>query len=144
MEFTVTREYIEVFQGSPRTRIANYVTDENYNLSIQGIEWNLMTLPLALGAGVTSSSVSQDTFAFGGDPDTQEVAGMVIHTMPTGQTITFHFYRMQADGEWQLNLKAGELQQFPYSFAGLAVTRGWDGTALASGAQLFKIIRTKQ
>ncbi len=144
MEFTVTREYLEVFQGSPRQRIIQFVTDEGYELVVNSIEWNLMNLYYALGAGVTSSSASQDIFSFGGDPATANVAVKVTHTLPTGQTMSFYLWRCQPSGEWQLSMKQNEIQQFPFSFAGLISTMAWDGvTALGSGSQLFRIIRQK-
>ena len=55
MTFTVSREYLEVFQGSPKVLIKQFVTDETVELTAQGLEWNIMNIPLALGAGVTTS-----------------------------------------------------------------------------------------
>lgn len=144
MTFTVTREYLEVFQGSPKTRIKQFVTSESAEIKVSALEWNLPNLPLALGAGVTSSTASQDTLAFGGDPNTQEVAVKVQHTLPSGNTVSIYMWKCQASGTWELNLKQDELQKFPYSFRALVATTAWDGSALASNQNLFKIIRDKQ
>lgn len=143
MQFNVTREYLEVFQGSPKQLIKQFVTNETAELVVQALEWNLMNLPLALGAGVTTSSASTDTFSFGGDPDTKEVAVRVEHTLPTGQTISLYMWKAQASGEWELNLAQDTLQQFPYSFKALVATTAWDGTSLSSGQQLFRLKRQK-
>jgi hypothetical protein len=143
MTFTVTREYLEVFQGSPKTRIINFVTQETAELTMQTLEWKLENLPFALGAGVTTSSGSQDTFSYGGDSGTKEVAVRVQHTLPTGHTISILMWRAQPSGEWELNMTQDDLQSFPFSFRALTATQSWDGAALASNQQLFRIIRDK-
>jgi hypothetical protein len=143
MTFTVSREYLEVFQGSPKTLIKQFVTQENAELVANAIEWNLLNLPLALGAGVTSSSASQDTLAYGGDPATKEIAVKIQHTLPSGHTVSIFIWKAQASGEWELNLAQDQIQSFPYSFKALIATQSWDGVALASNQNLFKIVRQK-
>jgi len=144
MELTVTREFLDVFQGSPKVLIKRFVTGENVELVVKGIEWNLINLALALGTGVTTSSAAQDTYSFGEDPAAAEVAVQVVHSMPSGNTITLRLWRAQAIGEWKTAMKQGELHSFPLSFKGLSSTLTWDSQALVVGKRLFQIVRQKQ
>jgi len=144
IEITVSQEFLEVFQGSPKQLIKQFKTDEGMEIVATGIEWNLINLAFALGAGVTSSSASQDTFAFGGDPDTDLIALKIEHTLPSGNTISIYVWQAQASGEWSLSLAQDELSTFPYSFKALVSTVNWNSTALPVGEQLFKIVRQKQ
>lgn len=143
MEFKVTREFLEVNQGSPKVLIKQFVTGETVELTCQTIEWNLMNLALALGTGVTTSTASKDTYSFGADPGTDEVAVHVQHALPSGHTISIYMWRAQPTGEWSLALKQDELQQFPFGFKALQATTAWDGSALAVGQQLFRVTRFK-
>lgn len=143
MEFNVTREFLEVFQGQPRTLITTFPISETVELTIQGIEWNLMKLPQALGAGVTTFSSTTETFSFGGDPGIDEVAVIVQHAMPSGHTVSIYLWRAQPSGEWNMSMAPDTLHTFPYSFKALQATTAWDGSALPVGSQLFKIVRHK-
>jgi len=144
MELSVNREFLEVFQGSPRTLIKQFVIGETVELSVQTLEWNLLNLAIALGAGITTSSASEDTFDFGGDPDTDEIAVRIVHTLPTGHTVSFYFWRCQPNGEWSLNLQQDELHSFPFGIKALEATVAWDSSALAVGQRYFRIVRQKQ
>jgi hypothetical protein len=143
MEMTVSREYLEVFQGNPKVLIKQFVTGETVEVVMNTIEWNLLNLPRALGAGFTTSSASQDTFSFGADPDTNELSVHIEHALPSGHTISIYIWRAQPSGEWTMNMAQDTLHQFPFSFKALQATTTWDGTALAAGRQLFKIVRFK-
>jgi len=144
LEITLSQEYLEVYQGSPKSLIRTFKTSENMEIKITGLEWNLVDLAIALGAGVTTSSASQDTFAFGGDPDTDILAAKIVHTMPIGHTINIYVWQTQVSGEWSLSMAQDALHTFPYSFKALVSTTAWDGTTLSSGSHLFKIVRQKQ
>ena len=143
IEITVSQEFLEVFQGSPKQRIIQFKTDESIEFTATGIEWDLIKLATALGAGVTTSSGTLDTFAFGGDPDTDQVAVLIQHTLPSGHTISISIWKAQASGEWSLSLAQDELSTFPYSFRGLVATVNWGNEALPVGQQLFRITRQK-
>ena len=144
LELNLTQTYLEVFQGSPKSLITQFKTEENLEVKITGIEWNLMELPIALGAGVTTSSASQDTFAFGGSPTTTALAAKIVHSMPSGHTISIYVWQANISGSWQLKMAQDTLHDFPYTFKALVATVAWDGvTALGAGSQLFKIVRQK-
>ncbi len=143
MTFTVTREFLEVFQGSPKSRIKQFVITETAELEVQSLEWNLLNLPFALGAGVTTSDANTDTYSMGGDANTSEVAVRVEHTLPSGNTISIFIWRAQTQGEWELNLAQDELQQFPFAFRALEATQSWDLVDLPAKQKIFRIVRTK-
>lgn len=143
LEITLSETYLEVYQGSPKQLARTFKTGENMEIKITGLEWNLIDLAIALGAGVTTSSASQDTFAFGGDPNTSVLAAKIVHSMPVGHTINIYVWQSQVSGTWQLKMAEDTLHTFPYSFKALVSTTAWDGTTLASGSQLFKIVRQK-
>lgn len=143
MEFNVTREFLEVFQGQPRQLITTFPIAETVELTINGIEWNLMKLPLALGAGVTTFSSTKETFSFGGDPANDQVAVIVQHAMPSGHTVSIYLWTAQPSGEWNMSMAPDTLHTFPYSFKAVLSTVDWGGTALPVGQQLFRIVRDK-
>lgn len=141
MEFTVSREFIEVYQGQPRTLIKTFPSQEVVEVTCNGIEWNLFNLPLALGSGVTTTSATQDTFAFGADPANDEVAVHIQHALPSGNTVSIYIWRAQPSGEWSMSLSQDTIHTFPYSFKALQATTEWDGSTLPVGEQLFRIVR---
>lgn len=141
MEFTVGREFLEVFQGQPKTLIVTFPLSETVEVKVQGIEWNLMNLPKALGAGVTTSVGGVETFSFGGDPGIDEVAVLIQHAMPSGDTVSIYMWRCQPSGEWTMSMAQDTLHTFPWSFKALEATTAWDGSALAVGQRLFRIRR---
>lgn len=143
IELTVGSEFLEVNQGSPKQLIKIFKTSETMDIVATGIEWDLLKLPFALGAGVTTSSASQDTFSFGGDPDTNNVALRIDHTLPSGHTISIYIWNAQPSGEWTLNMAQDTLTAFPYTFKALVSTLNWGNEALPVGQQLFRIVRQK-
>jgi hypothetical protein len=143
MEFNVTREFLEVFQGQPRTLITTFPISETVELTIQGIEWDLMQLPMALGCGVTTFSSTLETFSFGGDTANDRVAVIVQHAMPSGNTVSIYLWTAEPLGEWTMSMAPDTLHTFPYSFRAVVSTTDWGGTALPVGQQLFRIVREK-
>ena len=143
LELNLTQEYLEVFQGSPKALITQFKTSEDLEVKITGLEWNLMELPIALGAGVTTSSASVDTFAFGGDPVTTALAARIEHSMTSGQTISIYIWRANISGSWNIKMAQDTLHNFPYTFKALVATIAWDSSALPVKEQLFKIKHQK-
>jgi len=141
--FSITRESLEVFQGSPRSLIKLFVTFEDVRLTVSTIEWNLINLAVALGAGVTTSSASQDTIAFGGDPNFLEQGVKVEHVLPVGHTVSILIFKAQSVGEMEITLAQDELQTFPFNFRALESNTDFAGASLPASQRLFKIIRDK-
>jgi hypothetical protein len=143
MEITVTQEFLDVFQGNPKSLTCRFKTGEDVELVASGLEWNLPNLVFALGGGVTTSTATLDTFSFGSSPSTDDVAVLIQHAMPSGDTVSFYLWKAQVLGDWSLTLAQDELQTFPFSFKGLVATQNWGGEALPVGQQLFRIVREK-
>lgn len=143
MTFNLSREFLDVYQGQPKTLITSFPITETVELECNTIEWNLMNLPLALGAGATTSTATKDTFSFGEDPGNDRVAVHIEHAMPSGQTISIYLWNAQPSGEWNMSMAPDTLHTFPYSFKALSSSTAWDGSALPVGQRLFRIVRFK-
>lgn len=141
-EFSVTREILEVRQGSPASLVKQYATREDAMLRISGIEWNLERISEALGAGVATTSASQDTLEFGGDINIANVALRFVHETPAGHTVTLDLFTAQGVGELTLTF-GDELHEMPYSFKALETLTDWAGSSLASNKRLWKITKQK-
>lgn len=141
--FVVERETLDVNQGSPATLQKRFIVAETATLTITGIEWNLPNLRRALGAGTTSSAGnSTDVLAFGGDPDTAEVALELKHVLPAGTTAIIRVWSASPVGGLNLEF-TDDIQEFPMEFSALEVTTDWASQALAAGARLFQIRHQK-
>ena len=129
-------------QGSPRTIVKSYAVQETAQLVIRGIEWNTTRLADALGAGVTTVGVTEDTLEFGGDMAIAQKAIRFVHRTPAGQTIEVDFWIAEGTGELAVTF-GDDMHEFPYSFQARRATTDWNGTTLAETKQLFKIRRIK-
>ena len=136
--FAATRTRLDVMQGSPKVQIDTFVTQEEATLTVQGIEWNLSNLNLALGAGLVTDSGVTTTFNFGGDLRVQSVAAKFVHVTPYGATVTIRLWNAQGTGD--LNLSFGDnIHEFPYSFKAVNSNYKWGGAALGVSQRLFEI-----
>lgn len=141
-EFAVTREILEVRQGSPATVVQNYVLSEEAILRVTGIEWNLSRLKDTLGSGVvTLNPAGEDTFEFGGSLNLDEVALRFKHELPAGTTVILDIWTAQAMGEFTITF-GDDIHEFPYMFKALETLVDWEGNSLPANKRLFKI--TKQ
>jgi len=138
-EFAITRERLEVFQGSPRTLVKQYVTMESVQLTVTGIEWNLTNLKYVLGSGIQDSG-PPETFDFGGALDIDEVGVLFVHETPAGHTIAIRIWRAQGAAELTVTF-GDDLSEFPFVFRALTATVNWDCAALPSGKDIFRITR---
>ena len=148
-QFQVTRTRLEVNQGSPISLVKQYVTAEDAQLTVNGIEWDLEKLQLALGAGEVATSAALVTMGFGGDLDITDVAVKFTHVMPKGHTLSLRLWKAQGTGEMTVTF-GDELHEFPYSFKSLLVptqsngnVRGWDDEVLSAKESLFQIVIEK-
>lgn len=139
-ELVVTRERLDVMQGSPRTIVKSYAVQETAQLTVNGIEWNLSRLADALGAGVTSISASEETLEFGGDMSISQKAVKFVHRTPAGQTIEVYFWIAEGIGELSVTF-GDEIHEFPYVFSARRSATDWNSAALTETKQLFKIVR---
>ena len=140
-ELAVTRERLEVVQGSARTLVQTYVLREDVKLTVNGIEWNLDRLIDVLGTGTTSAlSASQTAYSFGGDINMSNRAVRFAHTMPNDDVIYVDLWSANGGGEITVSF-GDDLHEFPYTFQALDSSLDWGGAALGATARLFRIVR---
>lgn len=133
----------DIFQGNPKMIVHTFNQQQGVMVNATGIEWNFTNLAYALGAGNTTSSGSEDTFAFGGAPLTKKVALHVQHQMAvTGHTLNAYIWQAVSNGNPSLPLTHDE-HQFALSWKAQRVATDWAGASLATDEQLMKIIRVK-
>jgi hypothetical protein len=135
---TITRQKMDVFQGSPRSLIETYAIQEDVALNFTGLEWNPTNLSLALGSGATSTSGSTEILEFGGEVTFTEVALRFIHNTPTSGTVDIKIWKAQGVGEFNINF-GDDLQEHAYNFRALEALTDWEGAALATNKRLIKI-----
>lgn len=141
-ELAVTREILEMRQGSTQNLVKQYVTQENVSLKVSGVEWNLARLKEVLGSGVLTTSSDVDTIEFGGDVDAAELAVRFRHVLPIGHTLYVDLWKTQPAPELSITF-GEEFHEFPYNFKALDSTTKWDGSATDSNGRLMRIIRQK-
>ena len=146
---TTTRTKEEVFQGFPKTLIAQFATQETAVLKISGIEWNTNNFLYALGAGITSSATNTEILDFGGQISFTNVALKLVHQTPYGWTVNVLIWNAQGDGTVEMNFSDTH-HKMPYTFNAMVpwnnttkLCTGWAGNTLVEGKQLFKVIIEK-
>jgi hypothetical protein len=138
----ITREKLDVYQGTPMQLVKQYVTQESVQFTINGIEWNVLNLIYALAGGATAqatiSGTTYDYLGFGGDVNLSEVAVRFVHVLPAGSTVEIDIWKAQGLGEvtWTF---AEELHEIPYGFTALQTSTDWNGATLPAVEQYFRI-----
>ena len=142
---TTTRTKEDIFQGFPKTLIAQFATQETAVLKIDGIEWNVNNFMFALGAGITSSASNTEILDFGGQISFTNVALKLVHQTPYGWTVNVLIWNAQGDGAITINFSDTH-HKLPYTFNAMVpwnnttkVCTDWAGNTLAVGKQLFKV-----
>lgn len=139
IEIASEKRYIA--QGNPRINYYTFTQAQSVMVKITGIEWDFDNFNYALGAGVTTSTGSEKTFTFGGDPIVQNVALHIEHYMAaSGNTLNVYVWKATSEGGLTLPLGQDE-HQFEYNFTALAADTDWAGTALANQEKLLKLER---
>lgn len=146
---STTRDKEEVFQGFPKTLIAQFATSESASLKLTSIEWNFNNLLYAIGAGLTSGTSDTEIFDFGGQLTFQDVAIKLMHQTPYGHTLYAYIWKAQGDGAISLGFTDTH-HTFEYTFNAIipfdACTKqvlDWNGNELPVGKQLFKLVLEK-
>lgn len=138
----ITSEKRTIAQGNPRVPVFAFSQAQGLMVKFTGIEWDFANFAYSLGAGVTTSSASEETFAFGGDPTVTEIAIDIRHYMAvSGNTLNLYVWKAVAEGG--LNIPMGQDEhQFEFSLMALRSATDWGGTSLDRTQQLAKIVRT--
>lgn len=150
---TVTREQINVEQGSPYQMIAKYVVRETVTLTVTGIEWNFANLQRALGAGVVSTPAGDRRFRFGGDMGVCSLPLCFRHHTAEGDEVYIKLWCAQGNGEVTITF-GDDIHEFPYGFTAIQGEQDTNGclhtwandphdpdAVLGAGEHLFEIYR---
>jgi hypothetical protein len=134
-------ETVDVTVGFPRVSIRQFVAAVTSSLAFTSIEWNLTTFAQAL-VGVLSTTPTLETLAVGVDACPGELTARVEFCMPcVGDTITVDLWRIQSDGNFNIEFDGSAAHQFPYNFRVLLAEEKWDATPLTADVGLFEIRR---
>ena len=137
----VKRQLVLIEQGSPQNTAAEYAVKENVELSVTGLEWNLLNIARFIGAGVTSSSAAGSTFSFGGDMNVIRSSLLYLHYMPNGDPIEICLWDAQPTGESQIQFNDNAPHEFPFTFGANDSLTDWSGNGLNPQQRLCKVHR---
>lgn len=131
----------EVRQGFPSLSILRYVSQEDCEVEFNGMEYNPEQMRFAMGAGITSYSASEETYAFGGDPSVTTCAIHVRHEMLSGMTLNGYIWKARGMSDTVEVSLGMNPSTFPYKYQALHAATDWNGTSLNTKAQLMKWVR---
>lgn len=140
---TIMREYGEVRQGMPSLPILSYVSREDVEVEVSGYEINPELMRYAMGAGITTSSATEESYSLGGDPAVTTCALYVRHEMLVGFTANYYLWKAEGRSDGMQNVFNLSPTTFPMKFRALHSTTDWAGTTLNGKAQLFKVLYQK-
>lgn len=141
VQIEITSEKKVITQGNPKLPIYAFSQAQGCMVKFSGIEWDFDNMAKALGAGVTTSSGSESTFAFGGDPIVTQVAVKVAHAMAvSGNTMNAYVWKAFAEAGMPLAFGADE-HKFAHSYVAMRSATDWAGSSLSYKTQLFKLVR---
>jgi len=123
--------------------VKKFAIQEDITLDISGLEWNVINLAAALGAGITTSGAAQELFEFGGDMDVDQYALMFVHVTPAGHTVSVYIWKAEGGGGFEVTFAEGP-HEFPMQFKGVEALTDWAGVTLANNKKLMKIVYDKQ
>ena len=129
---------MEYRQGSPSVVVKKFATQEDVTLDVTGLEWNVLNLAAALGAGITSSNASLETFEFGGDMGVDQYALRFVHVTPAGHTISVYLWKAEGGGGFEIAFSEGP-HEFPMSFKAVESQTDWASVTLANNKKMMKI-----
>lgn len=131
----------DIMQGNPKLIAYTFSQAQGCMVKATGIEWNFDNFTRALGAGNTTSTGTEKTYAFGGNPIVERIALKVQHQMAVlGHTMNAYIWQAVADGNLSLPMGHDE-HQFEYSWKGQRVTTNWAGGTLAFDEELIRLER---
>ncbi len=138
--YTVTREQLQVTQGSPEVVVEQWTVKEDLRIEFRGIEWNFARMAECLGAGEVTTVGLTSTMDFGGDPATRSFAMMLEHRQPDGSTITMSIWEVKGDATMSVTF-GRETHEFPYAFNALSGASNFVGAITPVRGKLYRIQR---
>jgi len=119
----ITREILDVVQGSPDLIVKSFVRSETVEFSITSIEWKLENLYRALGGG--ELDITNNKIRFGGDMDLDVYTLKFVHTTPAGDQWVIKIWKANPTGELEINFANDDVHQFALNFRGLKSNYGF-------------------
>jgi len=147
-EVTVSKEILEIKQGSPQVVVKQYVMAQGTRVSFSSIEaiGKLANLKLAFGGGDQTGTpgTGVETLGYGGEVNLDEKALLIRHVLPNGSTLDWCFWRAQGKADTSVAFNETGESVVPMEFEVLDGQTDFAGAAIASTAttRLFKIIKT--
>lgn len=120
----ITREILDVVQGSPDLIVKSFVRSETVEFTINSIEWKLDNLYTALGGGELDTA--NNKIRFGGDMDLDLYTLKFVHTTPAGDTWVIKIWKANPTGELEINFSTDDVHQFALNFRGLKSFYGFN------------------
>ena len=137
----ITAEKKVITQGNPKLPIFAFTQAQGAKAMFTGIQWDFDSMASILGAGTTTVSGSEETFAFGGDPLVSSVAIHVEHQMAvSGHTMNAYIWKAFSEAGMSTAFGHDE-HQFPAAYLAMRSTTDWAGASLGYREQLFKLVR---
>ena len=143
-EVTVSKEVLEISQGSPKVVTKQYVTVQGAMIKFESLEpFKIANLAAALGAGVTTTDGDTEYLGYGGDVNLGEKAIKLVHVQPNGTTITLCFWRCQAQSNLTIPFNESGEMSIPMEFKVLDGILNFAGATIASTSceRLFRLIK---
>lgn len=142
VNMTITRSTRTITAGNPKIPRIVFDQEQGCTVKFTGIEHRDQVHALGLGAGITASTVAQDTFSWGGDPAPTNYAMMIRHLMAGGNTLFIDLWTVVGSGQPAFNFTHDE-HMFEFEFTALVTTTNWAGSSLSAVQQLFRKRRIK-
>ncbi len=138
---TYETETVDVTAGFPKTSIRQFVTAVTVSFTFTSLEWNLALFERALVGNLTTTA-TEEVLDVGVDACPTELTGQVQFCMPcVGDTIIINLWRIQSDGNFEINFDGNNPHSFAYNFRSLLAQQKWNGDPLDADEGLFEIIR---
>lgn len=136
----ISNETRDIVQGNPKLIEYTFSQAQGAVVKFGSIEWDFTRLARAIGSGVTTSSASQDTYSYGGDPLLNTVALHIQHQMPvSGNTMNVYVWKAVTEAPPSLPFTHDE-HTFELSFKAQRSATDWAGNNLAYASQLLKVV----
>ena len=137
----ITSEKKTISQGNPKIPVYSFSQAQGVKASVTGIQWDFANFAAALGAGTTTTTGTEETYSFGGDPIVTRQAMHIQHYMASsGNTLNVYLWEVVSEGGLSLPLGHDE-HSFEYNVIAQRVSTDWAGATLGPKVQLMKVHR---
>ena len=148
VEVAIGTQLIQIFQGSPRTLVRQYIAEQSMSVAFVGLQVDPWRMRYAAGAGYTvgtravagiGSGWSHRAFGSGGSAFVDELSIAIHHTSPEGWTMSMRVWKAQTTGETVFPFPEGDAMRIPFRFNALDSSTDWASANLPSNGRLYRI-----